>query len=242
VLALTNPSVEAYDPAFAYEVAVIVREGLRRMLEDGDNVIYYLTLMNEFYPMPPMPQGVEAGILKGLYRLKASSNKRTRIRAHLLGSGTIVNEALKAQAILEADYGVAADVWSVTSYKKLYEDAVDAERRNLRQPDQAPRKSFIEEQLAGARGVFVAASDYLKALPAMIAKWVPGPLLLLGTDGYGRSEARAALRDFFEVDARHIAYTALCGLAREKRIAADIPSKAQKALEIDPDKANPRRS
>jgi pyruvate dehydrogenase E1 component len=242
VLALTNPSVEAYDPAFAYEVAVIVREGLRRMLEDGDNVIYYLTLMNEFYPMPSMPQGVEAGILKGLYRLKASSNKRTRIRAHLLGSGTIVNEALKAQAILEADYGVAADVWSVTSYKKLYEDAVDAERRNLRQPDQAPRKSFIEEQLAGARGVFVAASDYLKALPAMIAKWVPGPLLLLGTDGYGRSEARAALRDFFEVDARHIAYTALCGLAREKRIAADIPSKAQKALEIDPDKANPRRS
>ena len=119
---------------------------------------------------------------------------------------------------------------------------MDAERRNLRQPDQAPRKSFIEEQLAGARGVFVAASDYLKALPAMIAKWLPGPLLLLGTDGYGRSEARAALRDFFEVDARHIAYTALCGLAREKRIAADIPAKAQKALEIDPDKANPRRS
>ncbi len=242
VLALTNPSVEAYDPAFAYEVAVIVREGLRRMLEDGDNVIYYLTLMNEFYPMPPMPKGAEEGILKGLYRFKASSNKRARIKAHLLGSGTILNEALKAQKMLEEDYGVAADVWSVTSYKRLYEDAVDVERWNLHHPDQTPRKSFVEAQLTDAQGVFVAASDYLKALPAMIAKWVPGPLLLLGTDGYGRSESRPALRDFFEVDARHIAYTALCGLAREKRFPADVAAQAQRALKIDADKPNPRRN
>nr|MDJ0723380.1 pyruvate dehydrogenase (acetyl-transferring), homodimeric type [Desulfobacterales bacterium] len=199
------------------------------------------TLMNELYPMPPMPKGAEEGILKGLYRFRAAKRKRARTKAHLLGSGTILNEALKAQEILEADFGVAADVWSVTSYKKLYEDAVDTERRNLRRPGQRPRKNFVEKQLDGAQGVFVAASDYLKALPALIAKWVPGPLLLLGTDGYGRSETRAALRDFFEVDARHIAYTALCGLAREKQIAADVPAKAQKALKIDADKSNPRR-
>ncbi len=240
VLALTNPSVEAYDPGFAYEVAIIVRDGLRRMLEDGDNVVYYLTLMNEFYAMPPMPKNAETGILKGLYRFRGAENKRARIRAHLLGSGSILNEALRAQQILEADYGVATDVWSVTSYKKLYEDAVDTERWNLRHPHRAPRKSFIEEQLTGSQGIFVAASDYLKALPAMIAKWVPGRLLLLGTDGYGRSESRAALRDFFEVDARHIAYTALCGLAAEKRVEAAVLKKARKALEIDPAKLNPR--
>jgi pyruvate dehydrogenase E1 component len=242
LLALANPSVEAYDPALAYEVAVIVHEGLRRMLEDGDHVIYYLTLMNEFYPMPPMPKGVEQGILKGLYRFQASENKRSQVKAHLLGSGTILIQALEAQRILENDYGVAADVWSVTSYKKLYGDAVDTERWNLRHPDQPGRQSFIAQQLGGKQGIFVAASDYLKALPAAIAKWVPGPLLLLGTDGYGRSESRTALRDFFEVDARHIAYTALCGLAREKQITMAVVDEARRKLEIDPDKPNPRLS
>ena len=240
LLALANPSVEAYDPAFAYEVAVIVHQGLRRMLEDGDNVIYYLTLMNEFYPMPPMPQGVEEGILKGLYHYKTSANKRAQFKAQLLGSGAILNQACEAQRILESDYGVAADVWSVTSYKKLYADAVDTERWNLRHPDHPPRQSFIEEQLGTQKGVFVAASDYLKALPAAIAKWLPGPTLVLGTDGYGRSESRAALRDFFEVDARHIAYTALCGLAREKQIKMSVLGEARRKLEIDPDKPNPR--
>ena len=242
LLALTNPSVEAYDPAFAYEVAVIVQDGLRRMLEDGDHVIYYLTLMNEFYPMPPMPRGAEEGILKGLYRFKVSENKHSQVRAHLLGSGTILNQALEAQRMLEDDYGVAADVWSVTSYKKLYGDAVDAERWNLRHPDQPARRSFIEQQLEGEQGIFVAASDYLKALPAAIAKWMPGPLLLLGTDGYGRSESRAALRDFFEVDARHIVYTALCGLAREKQIRMSVVNEARRKLAIDPEKPNPRTS
>ena len=242
LLALANPSVEAYDPALAYEVAIIVHEGLRRMLEDGDNVIYYLTLMNEFYPMPPMPKGVEQGILNGLYRFQTSENKRSQVKAHLLGSGTILIQALEAQRILENDYGVAADVWSVTSYKKLYGDAVDTERWNLRHPDQPERQSFIAQQLGGKQGIFVAASDYLKALPAAIAKWVPGPLLLLGTDGYGRSESRTALRDFFEVDARHIAYTALCGLAREKQIKMAVVDEARRKLEIDPDKPNPRLS
>jgi len=179
VLALGNPSVEAYDPAFAYELAVIVREGLRRMLEDGDSVVYYLTLMNEFYTMPPIPKGAEEGILKGLYRFKPSDNKRAQIKAHLLGSGAILNEALEAQRILEDDYDVAADVWSVTSYKKLYWDATDTERWNLRHLDQDPRQSHLESELADERGVFVAASDYLKALPAAIAKWLPGRAFLL---------------------------------------------------------------
>jgi len=239
ILALGNPSVEAYDPAFAYEIAVIVREGLRRMLEDGDSVVYYLTLMNEFYTMPPIPKGVEESILKGLYKFRASENKRVQIKAHLLGSGAILNEALEAQRILEADYDVATDVWSVTSYKKLYWDATDTERWNLRHSGEAPRASHLETQLDGERGVFVAASDYLKALPATIAKWVPGPFYILGTDGYGRSESRDALRDFFEVDARHIAYTALCGMAREKRIKPEVVEKARQDLAIDPRKPNP---
>jgi pyruvate dehydrogenase E1 component len=239
LLALPNPSVRAYDPAFAYELAVIVREGLRRMLEDGENVIYYLTIMNEFYKMPPMPAGVEDGILKGLYRFRVSSNKRAKIKAHLFGSGTILNEAIKAQQLLDEKYGVAADVWSVTSYKNLYWDAIDTERRNLLRPEKAPRASHIENCLRDEKGVFVAASDYLKALPASIAKWVPGPMVLLGTDGYGRSETREVLRGFFEVDARHIAYAALSALAREKRIKMSTLKKARRELDIDAQKANP---
>jgi pyruvate dehydrogenase E1 component len=239
VLALANPSVEAYDPAFAYEIAVIVREGLRRMLEDGDSVIYYLTIMNEFYTMPPQPRGVEEDILKGLYRFKASSRKRAKLKAHLLGSGTLMNEALKAGQILENDFDLAADVWSVTSYQRLLRDALDSERWNLFHPGQPARRSHLESQLGGAKGVFVAASDYIKALPATIAKWVPGRMLLLGTDGYGRSDDRAALRDFFEVDARHIAYAALSGMVAEGHLKPAVLDKARKSLDIDPDRPNP---
>ncbi|MFO7495487.1 MAG: pyruvate dehydrogenase (acetyl-transferring), homodimeric type [Desulfobacterales bacterium] len=239
LLAYANPSVRAYDPAFAYEIAVIVREGLRRMLEEGENLVYYLTITNEFYPMPPMPEGVEDGILKGIYRFRPASRKGTRVKAHLFGSGAILNEALKAQELLEARFGVAADVWSVTSYKNLYWDAIEADRWNLFHPQQTPKASFLESQLAGEKGVFVAASDYLKALPGSIAKWVPGPMVLLGTDGYGRSETRSALRDFFEVDARHIAFAALSALAREKRVKATVVEDARRQLAIDPDKAHP---
>ncbi|RJQ87934.1 MAG: pyruvate dehydrogenase (acetyl-transferring), homodimeric type [Desulfobacteraceae bacterium] len=239
VLALPNPTVQAYDPAFAYELAVIVKEGLRRMLEEGENLIYYLTIMNEFYKMPPKPEGVDEGILGGIYRLHKSEKRRTEHKAHLFGSGTILNEVVKARQILEDRYGIAADVWSVTSYKKLYWDALDTERWNIRHPDKPVRASFLQRQLGDAKGVFVAASDYLKALPASIARWVPGPMALLGTDGYGRSESREALRDFFEVDARHIAFAALSTLAREKEIDLAVVRKARKELDIDPDKANP---
>jgi pyruvate dehydrogenase E1 component len=239
LLAYPNPAIYAYDPAFAYEIAVIVQEGLRRMMEAGDNIIYYLTITNAFYTMPAKPEGVDQGILKGIYKFKASEKKRPKSKAHLFGSGAILNEALKAQQILEDDYNVAADVWSVTSYKNLYQDAIDTERWNMRHADKAPRRSFLQQQLADESGVFVAASDYVKALPASIAKWVPGPMMLLGTDGYGRSESREFLRDFFEVDARHIVFAALSALAGEKKVSAAAFKKAAEQLKIDPDKENP---
>jgi pyruvate dehydrogenase E1 component len=239
ILALPNPSLLAYDPAFAFEIAVIVREGLRRMLEEGENLVYYLTITNEFYPMPAMPAGTKEGILKGIYKFSHSSLKKAKGVAHLLGSGAILNECLKARDILEADYGIAADVWSVTSYKNLYWDAQDTERINRLNPEKKPRPSFLQQQTDGESGVFVAACDYLKALPETIARQLPGPVTVLGTDGYGRSETREALRDFFEVDARHIAFAALAALAREKTIPMAPVKKARKALNINPERSNP---
>jgi pyruvate dehydrogenase E1 component len=243
LLALAPTPVKAYDPAFAYELAVIVHDGITRMYCHGEDWIYYLTVGNETYPMPPMPKepGVREGILKGMYRLRATKHKgnKAKIRAHLLGSGSILNEALKAQAILEEQYGVAADVWSVTSYKELYRDAVECERWNLLHPDQEPRTPYVTELLADEKGVFVAASDYMKVMPASIAQWVPGPLHCLGTDGFGRSDGRAELRDFFEVDARYIVLAALQRLAGVGAVPGTLPAKALKDLGIDPDKKNP---
>jgi len=236
LLAYANPAVRAYDPAYAYEIAVIVREGLRRMLEDGDNIIFYISMMNETYRMPPMPPNVQEGILKGIYRVRRSAGDKTAAKAHLLGSGAILNEALKAAEMLEADYDVSADVWSVTSYQLLYRDALGIARRNRLQPEKAPQTPYVAKALKGQKGVFVAASDYVHVLPASIAAWVPGPLTTLGTDGYGRSDTRSALRAFFEVDARHIAFTALSMLVREGRIRPGVAAKARRALDIDPDK------
>ncbi len=238
VLALSLPTLKAYDPAFAYEVAVIVKEGLREMYEEGQAVIYYLTLMNEFYQMPPMPDGVEDGILKGLYKYSSGDSKQVA-KAHLFGSGSILNEAIKAQGILRDNYGIPADVWSATSYKQLYHDAIETERWNLLHPEQKPRQSYLENLLANEEGVFVAATDYLKALPAMISKWVPGPFRILGTDGYGRSEDRASLRDFFEVDARYIALAALFELARTGEVEEALLKQAIADMKIDPEKLNP---
>lgn len=238
LLAYPLPNLRAFDPAFAYELAVIIKDGLHRMFEKQENLIYYITLMNEFYTMPSMPKGAEEGILRGLYRFKTAGEKNSKLKAHLLGSGAILNEAIKAQEIL-AGYDVAADVWSVTSYKELYRDAIDTERRNLLDRDGKTAKSYLERTLAGEQGVFVAASDYMKALPASVAKWIPGPFTILGTDGFGRSESRATLRDFFEVDARYIALAALKGLSKENKIKPEIVKKAMRDLEIDPGKPDP---
>ncbi len=241
VLALSVPNLLAYDPAFAYEIAVIIQDGIKRMYVDQESIFYYLTVTNEPLPMPEMPagEGVREGILRGLYRFKASEKKDGKLRAQLFGSGTIMYEVLKAQQILEEKYGVAADVWSVTSYKRLYREANHCERWNMLHPGQAPQVPFVSQCLKDAKGVFVAASDNMKLLPEMIARWVPGPLVALGTDGFGRSENRAALRNFFEVDAKHIVLATLNALVVEKQIAAEVAQKAVRDLGIDADKPNP---
>jgi pyruvate dehydrogenase E1 component len=239
VLALPVPNLRAYDPAYAYEIAVIIQDGIRRMYKDGENIFYYITVMNEPYVMPAMPEGAREGILRGMYRVKASENKKSKLRAQLFGSGAILREALQAQQILEEKYGVAADVWSVTSYKSLYNDGLETERWDMLHPGEKPRVPYVSECLADAPGVLVAATDYLKALPNAISKWMPRRLAALGTDGFGRSESRASLRDFFEVDARFIAFAALVELQREGKIQATVVQQAMKDFGIEPDKRDP---
>ncbi|MGH9701848.1 MAG: pyruvate dehydrogenase (acetyl-transferring), homodimeric type [Candidatus Acidiferrales bacterium] len=240
VLALPVPNLLAYDPAFAYEVAVIIQDGIRRMYKENESIFYYITVMNEPYEMPAMPAGSREGILKGMYRFRASENRKSKLRAQLFGSGAILREALKAQELLDQKFGVAADVWSVTSYKQLYNDGLDTERWNMLHPAEKPLVPYVTESLAQAPGVLVAATDYLKALPNVVSKWMPRRLSALGTDGFGRSESRASLRDFFEVDSRFIAYSTLVELLREGQIQASVVQEAIKEFDINPDKPNPR--
>ena len=239
MIAYGVPNIVSYDPAFAYELAVIIRDGIRRMYEEGESIFYYLTVYNENYPMPPMPEGAKQGILKGMYQFKKSHLKDTKLHAQLLGSGPIMNEVLKAQGILHEKYGVAANVWSVTSYKELRRDGLDTERWNLLHPGEAPKIPYVTHCFQEEKGVYVAASDYMKVLPDSISRWVPGTLTSLGTDGYGRSESRPQLRNFFEVDARYITLAVLNALARRKEISADVVRKAMKEMDINPEKSNP---
>jgi len=239
LLAYTVPNLIAYDPAFAFELAVIIKDGIRRMFVEQERVFYYITLMNENYAMPQMPKGAEEGILKGIYKFSGSTKKSAKLKANLFGSGTIMNQVLKAKEILEKDYNFAVDVWSVTSYKEVRRDALETERWNTLNPTKKPKVSYLAELFKNNDGVFVAASDYVKALPDSIAKWLPKPLSSLGTDGFGRSESREALRDFFEVDAKHIVYAALGNLFREGKIKSQLLNKAKKDLNIDPEKPDP---
>jgi pyruvate dehydrogenase E1 component len=241
VLAEPVPNLLAYDPAFAFELAVILREGIYRMYEVQEDVFYYLTVTNENYPMPPMPEGhgVKEGILKGLYKFQEAHDPQAPLRAQLFGSGAIMNEVLAAQRLLAERYDVSSDIWSVTSYKALHRDGVDAERWNMLHPTEPPRVPHVAACLADAPGVFVVASDYLKILPNSISRWFPRQPVTLGTDGFGRSDGRRALRDFFEVDARHIVFATLSALFRDGSIAEDVVHRARQELEIDPDKVNP---
>lgn len=239
VLALPVPNLRAYDPAFAYEIAVIIEDGIRRMYKDGENIFYYITLMNEPYAMPPMPKGAKDGILKGMYRFRAASNPKAKLRAQLFGSGTILNEVIKAQEYLEKNFDVAADVWSVTSYKALYDDGRDCERWNRLHPGDAPRVPYVTQCLKDAPGALVASSDYLKALPNAISKWMPRRLASLGTDGFGRSESRESLRDFFEVDWRFITLATLDELMLLGQVKKEVVDKAMAQLGISSDKRNP---
>ena len=228
-------------PAFAYEIAVIIQEGIKRMYMDQESIFYYLTVTNEPLPMPAMPEGndVREGILKGIYRFRASTKKDAKLRAQLFGSGTIMYEVLKAQQILEEKYGVAADVWSVTSYKQLYRDGNDCERWNMLHPGASstgavcqPGAERCTRRAGGGIGLHEGAARIDRAVDASAAGG-------LGTDGFGRSESRVALRDFFEVDAKHIVLATLTALAREKQIKPDLLQQAVKDLGINPEKANP---
>jgi pyruvate dehydrogenase E1 component len=239
LLAYPVPNLMCYDPAFAFEMAVIIREGIRRMYVKGESIFYYLTLCNENYAMPPMPKGAEEGILKGMYLFKPSDLKGAKLKAQLLGSGTIMNEVLKAQQLLAEKYNVAADVWSVTSYKELRRDAMEADRFNLLNPGAAPKTPYVSQCLNKTEGVIVASSDYVKMLPDALQRWVDRPMYNLGTEGFGRSETRAKLRDFFEVDARYVTLATLTQLVRGGQLKPDVLAKAVVDLEIDPAKPNP---
>jgi len=241
LLAYPLPNLKAYDPAFAYELAVIVEDGMKRMYQDQENIFYYITVMNENYPQPArkVDQKLKDGIIKGLYKYQTSKKKNTRLNAQLFGSGAILNKVIAAQKILEEKYNVAANIWSVTSYKELHQNALLMERKNMLHPDKKQKSAYITKALNNTKGVYIAASDYVKALPESIARWVPGPFYSLGTDGYGRSDGRRHLRDFFEVDERYIVLATLFMLMREGDLDAELVKKAIKEMDIDPDKANP---
>ena len=242
VYSLCYPNCISYDPAYAYELAAIIQDGIRRMYREGESIFYYLTVMNEQYAMPEMPKGSREGILKGMYRLKPAptldNGSKAKLRAQLFGSGAILNEVVAAQELL-AKYGVAADVWSVTSYQELYREGHACERWNMLHPGEKPRVPYVTQCLADAPGVFVAASDYLKVLPDSIDRWAPRRIRSLGTDGFGRSEDRHALRDFFEVDAKFVTIATLSELLKDGQIDAKVVQKAIKDLGVDPEKKNP---
>jgi pyruvate dehydrogenase E1 component len=239
ILSSTIPNLATYDPAFTYELAVIIADGLRRMFVERENVFYYLSLYNENYLMPAMPEGAEEGILKGLYRFKTGPES-AKHKAHLLASGPIIREALRAQEILGKDFGVSADVWSATSYKLLRNDALRAQRWNMLHPAEKPKQSQVETILGHEKGVFVAVSDNMKIVPDQIAPWVPGGLTTLGTDGFGRSDTRERLRRFFEVDAEMTVIATLHSLARKGEIEMSAVEKAIRKLKVDPEKVWPQ--
>ena len=235
VLATTFPNLRAYDPAFAYEIAAIIRDGMRCMVDENQDVFYYITIQNENYSQPPMPDGVEEGVLKGLYRYKAAESQHP-LRVQLFGSACILNEALKAQEILAKTFKVSADVWSATSYQLLRNEALRAERWNRLHPGSDPRVPYIAQALDGVEGPFVAATDYMKLVPDQIRQWVPGRFVTLGTDGFGMSDTREALRRHFDVDAEAIVIAALHALSQDGHLKPKDVAAAIKKLDCDPEK------
>ncbi len=235
--ASTIPNCVAYDPTYAYELAVIIHDGLERMYQDQEPIFYYITVMNENYAHPPLPKGVEDGILKGMYLLKEGAKKKTKVQ--LLGSGTILREAIAASALLEQDFGVDADIWSVTSFTELRREGMAVQRWNMLHPEKKPRMSYVELSLKDRKGPVIAATDSMKIYADQIRAFVPGRYTVLGTDGFGRSEGRKKLREFFEVNSAYIAVAALKALADEGQIDASKVTEAIKKYNIDPEKPNP---
>jgi pyruvate dehydrogenase E1 component len=237
VLASTVPTCRSYDPAYAYEVAVIVQDGIRRMYQEMEDRFYYLTIYNENYAQPAMPEGVADGILRGIYRYQAAENGSPQV--HLFGSGPILNEALRAQKILAEKYQVAADVWSVTSYNELRRDALDVERWNRLHPTEPERKPYLLQALEGVDGPIVASTDYMKVVADQIAPWLPNRLVTLGTDGFGRSENREYLRKHFENGAEAIAAATLARLSRDGHFDKEHAKAAIVELGLDPESPDP---
>jgi pyruvate dehydrogenase E1 component len=241
LVASTVPNMRSYDPAFAYELAVIVRDGIERMYQNDENIFYYLTLYNENYAMPAMAEStagagdIEQGIIKGMYRYQKSEG--TGHKVHLLGSGSLMQEVLKAAKILQG-FGCSSDIWSVTSYSELLRDAQQCERQNMLTP-QAITSNYIEQLMADEQGVVVACSDFMKTLPQSIARWFKQPFSALGTDGFGLSETRAVLRDHFEIDARYIAWSALVNLYQEGTLTLAQLQHARQELAIPEAKTDP---
>ncbi|WP_422614670.1 transketolase-like TK C-terminal-containing protein, partial [Methylogaea oryzae] len=236
VLAANVPNCLSYDPAFAYELAVIIQDGLERMYVRGDKVFYYITIANENYAHPAMPEGSAEGIVKGMYSLQDAGKKA---QVQLLGSGSILREVIAAADLLKQDFGVAASVWSVTSFNELARDGADAERWNRMHPEQKPRTSYVEQCLGGTKGPVVAATDYVRLYMDQIRPYVPRRYVALGTDGFGRSDCRKALRHFFEVDRHYVAVAALKALADEGTVPAAKVAEAIARYGLDPEKANP---
>jgi pyruvate dehydrogenase E1 component len=240
LLASTIPNCVSYDPTFAYELAVIVQDGLRRMYAEQEDVYYYITVMNENYPHPAMPEGVEKGILKGMYLLREGKGGKKAPRVQLLGSGTILREVIAGAELLEKEFGVAADIWSVTSFNELRRDGLETERWNLLHPEAERRLSHVEQCLKDREGPVVAASDYMKIFADQIRPFLPGRhFAVLGTDGFGRSDTREKLRRFFEVDRHYVAVAALKALADTEGLPRKKVSEAIAKYGIDPDKPNP---
>ena len=233
------PNCRAYDPTFGYEVAVIVQEGLRRMVSEQEDGFYYLTLMNENYVHPEMPAGAEKGILRGMYLLSEAPPEAGKPRVQLLGSGTILREVIAAAELLERDFDVLADVWSATSFTELRRDGLEVERWNMLHPESEPRRAYVTESLAGRRGPVIASTDYIRAFADQIRQWVPTSYRVLGTDGFGRSDFRSALRRFFEVDRHYVAVAALKELADAGEIDGAVVQSAIEKYEIDPEAPMP---
>jgi pyruvate dehydrogenase E1 component len=228
VLFSVVPNCRAYDPTFAYEVATIIQDGLRAMAVDQEDVFYYITLLNENYSHPAMPDGAREGILRGMYLLSQGPKRARTPRVQLLGSGSILREVIAAAELLEKDWSVVADVWSAPSFTELRRDGLGVERWNMLHPLETPRRAYVTECLEGHRGPVIASTDYIRAFADQIRQWVPGPYRVLGTDGYGRSDYRAALRRFFEVDRHYVAVGALRSLAELGEVP---PEKVQEAID-----------
>ena len=239
LLAATVPNCVSYDPAYAYELAIIIQDGIRRMYEEGENCFYYITTMNENYHQPEMPEGVEEGIIKGIYKKEQSKSKHS-LAVQLLGAGAILREVEAAAEMLERDYGVAADVWSITSVNELAREGKDCHRWNMLHPTETPRESYLTQQLKQAQGPFIAATDYMKAHTDQLREFIPGRFTVLGTDGFGRSDTRAKLRKHFEVNRDFVVLAALKALADEGQLKPQVVLDAMKALGIDAEKSNPR--